>query len=437
MSWPVTFGGIAGGNEPLSLFDTMFQQVAAVIAIPCSATGTNAISLAPLPNCPALTAYTELCGFRFRAIGTSTGLITAQHNGIGFLPVYHADGTTQATTGDVTVSQEYVIRFSQSLNAGAGGFFLEAPAVSPATTSISAIAPPGGRLTFQSAVPVMSSNQLNQQTIFYAPYNSPLIPIYNGTTVQSYQYTTSFADQVGLSLVMGGSANWPLNTMFDLFVTLVAGVPTLCSLAWTNTSTRAIGLAIFGGFLTNTSLMGARSTAGAISVPANQGTYVGSFFASANGTSQWQFGASASGGTQGLFYLYNYYNQILVNSVITDSGGSYTYNIATNRQSRGSTGMGFAYVQGASEKAALFDFMTSVAPAATFSTGIGVNSTTTYSAVSVVSDPTGTETWPATTHWGAASVGLTNVNAMETGGGAVATTFNSLTAQKFVGHIWL
>ncbi len=442
MTWPTTFGAIAGGNQPLSLFDTMFQQVAAISTIPSSAVGTNAISLTPLVNCPTLSAYNELCSFRFRAVGASTGLVTAQFNGLGLLPVYHADGVTQATTGDILNISEYVLTFSQALNAGAGGFFLESPGLAPASASVvAAIATPGGRLTFQSAVPVMSANQLNQQTLFYAPYSGPFIALYNGTTIQSYQFTANNADQVGLSIAMAGSVNWPSGTMFDVFVTLVAGVVTLCSLAWTNTTTRATGLAIFGGFLTNTSIMTARTTAGTIAVAANQGTWVGSFFASANGTSQWQFGGSASGGTAGLFYLYNYYNQVLVNSVITDSGATYNYTSASVRQARASTGNGFTYVQGSSERAALFDYVTSMGFGVATSIanlGIAINSTTVFNAVSSIVDNSATSNnWSTTTHYGAASTGLTTANALEQTqvGGTQNLNFNS--NNKFIGHIWL
>jgi hypothetical protein len=440
MTWPTpSFGGLAGGNQPLSLFDAMFNQVAAISTIPSSAVGTNAISLSPLPNCPTLTSYTEFCSFRFRAVGTSSGAVTAQFNGLGLLPVYSADGVTQITTGGLVSGEEYVITFSQALNAGAGGFFLESPAVMPVTTAVTSIFPPGGRLTFQSAVPVMSSNQLNQQTIFYAPYSHPFVPIYNGSTITNYQYTANNADNVGLSLVMGGSANWPTGA-YDLFVILVAGAPTLVSLAWTNTTVRATGLAIFGGFLTNTSGITARSTFGTVAVAANQGTYVGSFFNTANGTSQWQFGGAASGGTEGLFYLYNYYNQVLVNSILTDNGAPYTYTSATVRQARASNGNGYSYIQGTSEKAALFEYSTPVGPntvnSTSFNTGIGVNSTTAYTAVSSVTDNSGVSSiWSLTTTLGVSSVGALGVNALESGDGSNATKFYG--GSKLMAHIWL
>lgn len=130
MVWPVIFANLGGGNQPLGLFDQMFNQVAQVIAIPCNATGQNAISLTPIGNNPTLASgYTELCGFRFRAAQTSTGGLTAALTPFAFLPIYLSDGLTQAGVGNIQATQEYVLIFSAALNGGAGGFFLEQSAV--------------------------------------------------------------------------------------------------------------------------------------------------------------------------------------------------------------------------------------------------------------------------------------------------------------------
>jgi hypothetical protein len=130
MVWPVNFFGLGGGNQPLSLFDVMFNQVAQVIAIPCNAVGQNSISLTPIGNNPTLVnGYAELCGFRFRAAQTTTAGVVAQLTPLAFQVVYLADGLTQAAAGNIQIGQEYVLIWSQSLNGGNGGFFLENAAV--------------------------------------------------------------------------------------------------------------------------------------------------------------------------------------------------------------------------------------------------------------------------------------------------------------------
>jgi hypothetical protein len=135
MGWPTTFAQLAGGNQPLSIFDVMFQQVAQMIAIPCTASGQNNITLSPIGQAPTLTAYTEFCGFRFKAVQTSNGLITANFLTTPSLPVYLGDGVTQAGAGITVLGQEYVLIFSQSLNSGSGGFFIERASIPAAVTA--------------------------------------------------------------------------------------------------------------------------------------------------------------------------------------------------------------------------------------------------------------------------------------------------------------
>jgi hypothetical protein len=441
MTWPFTFGTLTSPAQ-LSDFDANFNQTAAMIEIPSSASGTNAISLTPLVNCPVLTAYTEFCAARFRAVGNSTATVTAQFNGLGFLPVYHNDGVTQASTNDLVAGFEYVVRFSQALNAAAGGWFLEAPAV-PVAAAITTAAP-GGRLTFQSAVPVMTSTQAAPQTIFYAPYVSPFAPIYNGSTIQMYQFTASQSDQMGLSLVMGGSASWPAATNFDVFVTLVAGLPTLCTIAWTNSTTRATNLAIFGGFLTNASPATARTGAATtIALAVNQGTFLGTFrtVGATAGQSIYQFGGAASGGTPAFFFLCNYYNKVSVNTIVQDNGAAYTYTSSTVRVARNSTNNEIIYIQSDSERLASFFYnagiQTVAAANANAVTGIGFNSTTVFSGSNVSTSVSAAVPVTAISVFTVATTGIATVAALQQGDNVNANTFDSSSVDQLFGNIWL
>lgn len=133
MTWPTIFANLAGGNQNLALFDAMFNQVASMIAIPCTATGTNAIVLTPIGSAPTLTSYANFNFFRFLAVGNSTGAVTGQFTTLAALPVYKSDGLTQVAANDILSGQEYVLIFSQALNGGAGGFYLENAAVPVST----------------------------------------------------------------------------------------------------------------------------------------------------------------------------------------------------------------------------------------------------------------------------------------------------------------
>lgn len=129
MTYPTTFATLAAGNQPLSLFDTMFQQVAAMIAIPCTISGTNSLTLTPITNAPTLAAYTQFCAFRGIAINSNTAPLTMQFTTLPNLPVYMADRATQVPANTVLINQEYVFVYDAALNSGSGGFILENAAV--------------------------------------------------------------------------------------------------------------------------------------------------------------------------------------------------------------------------------------------------------------------------------------------------------------------
>jgi hypothetical protein len=446
MGWPsppYPFGS-ATSPEAMSALDQMFDQAAAMMEIPCSASGTNAISLNPLPNCPALTAYKELGGYRFRAQSTSTGAVTAQYNGLGFLPVYHDDGATQVNVSDVVIGKEYVIRFSQALNAGGGGFFLEAPALS---TTTSPWTQPGGRLTLASGVPVMLSNQLAKQVIFYGPYVNQFVPIYNGAGVQMYNFCSSLSDTAGLQLNLGGAANFPSGNNYDVFVSLLGGTtPVLCAIPWTNNTTRATALAQFAGFQTNGGTVTAQTgpnTSATLNV--NQGTFLGTFQTSAQGQTQWQFGGSASGGTAAFFNLCNYYNPLLFQTQVTDNGSSYTYTSATVRQARASSGNQINFVQASAERAMFFAYVpqtATVAGAASAATfwGIGINTITAFtSTLDRLESATVADTlvifMPSNLTAGVVGYGF--AAALEASDGLNANTFNTTSLSVLMGMLWL
>ena len=238
MSWPhQAYNTLSGPTQPLLDFDDTFNAMTAGMAIPCNASGTNTISLLPLANMGALQAYVELAGAKFRAVANSTGPVTAQINGLGFLPVYKSDGVTQINVSDILLGQLYAIWYSAALNSGLGGFFLQSMPVSAGIGT--AVTIPQGRLTAQISTPVNFTSNSGIGGFYYAPYWGAFCPIYNGSTLQMYQFTSSLSDTVGLALSMGGSANFPVGNVFDVFMILISGAPTLATVQWTNTTTRA------------------------------------------------------------------------------------------------------------------------------------------------------------------------------------------------------
>ena len=115
---------------------------------------------------------------------------------------------------------------------------------------------------------------------------------------------------------------------------------------------------------------------------ANQATYLGTVYASANGQVSYAFGAAASGGASGLFGVCNPFNQVMVASNVADNGVTYTYTSSTIRQSRASAGMQMSVINCMGTQyydLAYASAITTVAVlAAQGNKGIGVDSTTTY-----------------------------------------------------------
>lgn len=121
MTYPTTFANLAAGNQPASLFDTMFNIAGQQGAIPTTASGTNAISLTSQTNNYVGTSYTDGQLVSWQAAATSTGSVTMQWSGLGFVNYYNASGV-QAGSGDIVSGNNYVSQYRANLNSGNGGF---------------------------------------------------------------------------------------------------------------------------------------------------------------------------------------------------------------------------------------------------------------------------------------------------------------------------
>lgn len=119
---------------------------------------------------------------------------------------------------------------SVTCNSGLlGGTFTGAGTCS---LDLSRSSPFGGRLTLVSGQPEITTDVVGAQNVYYAPITGQGVPIYNGSTLASYQFTSGPTDQVGLTLALAGSANWAAGSIHDAFACLNGGVPVLCTRAW-------------------------------------------------------------------------------------------------------------------------------------------------------------------------------------------------------------
>ena len=139
---------------------------------------------------------------------------------------------------------------------------------------------------------------------------------------------------MGLSVAMAGNAAWASGSIYDWFVALDTG-PTvrLCSgPAWTSTTARGSGagtteLHVFKSLWTNNNSLTCRySTTSTFTVAVNQGLYVGSMYATANGqTAMVVLPAQVNGGTNNFLGLWNAYNRLEIVAIARDGTASWSY----------------------------------------------------------------------------------------------------------------
>jgi uncharacterized membrane protein len=197
----------------------------------------------------------------------------------------------------------------------------------PAGGGSSAPLQPGGRLTPSNlgvCAPVVDFTAAT--ALYYSPCGGEYVPTYDGTSIQGRKFTSGPTDAVGLTLTLG--SNWAANTLYDVFFTMNAGSPVLCTVAWTSSvagsSSRATALSQYGVLTNGAAIAACRTTnAATIAVAINQGTWVGTFLtASAAGTVDLKFGTAAAGGGPACACIYNAYNQVVgtFNSQNSNSG---------------------------------------------------------------------------------------------------------------------
>jgi len=127
MPLPVTFATLTQGNEPAALLDTQFAALGALVHIPCTAVGQNAVTLTPAANTPTVAAYTDLSpAFLWVQPQTTTGAVTIALSGLSFLNGYRNNGQTAIGSGDLVAGSAYQAYRVASLNSGAGGWVVDA-----------------------------------------------------------------------------------------------------------------------------------------------------------------------------------------------------------------------------------------------------------------------------------------------------------------------
>lgn len=293
---------------------------------------------------------------------------------ITFLTQTPGDNTTKgATTAFVTAAVAAGTAGVTSLNGATGALTLNIV--------------PGGRLSLQINVAVMTADQSGVQNIYYVPYVTAQVPIYNGSNVVPTAFTQ-------LTLALAGSASWAANTNYDLFVANDSGTIRLCSgPAWSGNTTRGTGagtteLAQTQGIWNNANSMTCRyAAASTITCAVNQCSFVGSFRTTgATGATTWAARpAAASGGVLARLFLWNAYNRVTIQAYSRDSA-IWNYSSATVRAADNTANNSIIWIDGLqqSEIKASYQnsaFALSAAGPSLCSVGVGLDSTSAFSGV--------------------------------------------------------
>jgi hypothetical protein len=242
---------------------------------------------------------------------------------------------------------------------------------------------PGGRLTLTTATAVTVSDVTAATTVYYALYLRDLVPIYNGTAWAATVFTEL---SLALDSNSGHTGYQQSGKNFDLFVVNDAGTIRLgTGPAWTSDTGRGTGagtteLQRVSGIWTNKVSMTLRwgsSSGNTITVAANQGTYVGTMRASADGQCEDSLAKR---------FLWNMYNRVARPMRVYEATDSWTYSTAAFRQMNNSSANQLAMVRGLDEDAVQAKVATLVNTSSNFQTvraGLGLDSTTAIAAGSL------------------------------------------------------
>lgn len=302
-----------------------------------------------------------------------------------------------------------------TLNALSGALTI-GPVVSSVGTAITLPVPrPKGRLTLQTGVPVMTSSQTTQGTLYYDCYQGGnVVPIYNGS-VDTVLAVGSC--EISTAMQTSGTGVLNANGVFDAWAVSAAGTLSICVATngtgggWASdtggsNTARGTGYSQLDTttrpFITNKNAITHcyTGTTDRGSISANQATYLGTILtdAAAAGKVSFTYGASASGGTAARFGVWNAYNRVVVATRVVDTGTTYTYTSATIRQARASAGNQITFVYGQAEDGVTATYAAAWQPVAASTAfvqfGIGLDATNIVSAASYLEQP-GTTGTPA------------------------------------------
>lgn len=236
----------------------------------------------------------------------------------------------------------------------------------------------GGRCTLTTATPILTSTVTGATSIFYSPYISQFVPIYNGTTMSMVDVAGELTNILANSATgNAGPAAAANNSNYDLFVWSNSGTPTFTrGPLWTSDTARGSG----AGTTEIVRVKGVWLNANAITngPAAQRGTYVCTVRSNGTATVDYQFGANAVNGTAGIIGVWNLFNRVNISMFVQDNTNTWSNASTTIVAANASNTMRVSFISGLAEDG-ISAVYKSLATAGTVGRGamigIGLNST--------------------------------------------------------------
>lgn len=355
----------------------------------------STLATTPVPNSALATmpAYTSKCNntggaavptdcdataFTLKASPVTNDIVVIQDSGasfaykkttVGALASAGSVASVNTATGAITI-------------AGSNGVILTTSGAANTVTLEQLTL--GGRLTFSGVPCIFSTDQLAQTALTYGVCNGgKYVPVFDGTNMKMVSLQPGGdGDAVGYTLTLG--SNWAASSVFDVYLTLSG----LCTVQWTNSSTRATAIAgTFKGVPTNATLATCRTTnSTTISMAANQGTLVAWFQTNTNaGQIDFKFGTAAANGGAACICMGNVFNPQPYTATVIDSTNVWTQTQGQTWQQKdsqnGGGGNQAVVLQGlAGTPTKVSNFGVSNASTASAEVGIGIDTCSSNSA---------------------------------------------------------
>ncbi len=212
---------------------------------------------------------------------------------------------------------------------------------------------PGGRLTLTSGTPVTTSDVTGATTIYYTPYVSDIISLWDGAEWTPITF-------IEITHAMGTVTS---GANYDVFGYLNSGALAIEKLIWTNDSTRATAITLQDGRY------------------CKSGDKTRLYLGTIRSTSTTATEDSAGGTTTqvgGKRFVWNMYNRVRKHALVKDTTSAWVYKTATWRQANAASGNKVEFVIGlASNVSATYTAGVAVQGSIDrAAAGVGIDSTT-------------------------------------------------------------